>query len=69
MAQDRGGAITVNEAYQNDLVMEMGLDIDSTFDILMDMVMSGILMRTHDYQEQYNLGKEMVAFTVHPDYM
>ena len=69
MAQDRGGAITVNEAYQNSLVIEMGLSIDSTFDILMDMVDSGLLMRTHDYQEQYNLGKEMVAFTVHPDYM
>lgn len=69
MAQERGGAITVNEAYQNDLVMEMGLDIDTTFQILMDMVAGGILIRTHDYQDQYNMGIEMVAFTVHPDYM
>ena len=69
MAQERGGAITVNEAYQNGLVMEMGLDIDTTFEILMDMVAGGILMRTHDYQNQYRMGKEMVAFTVHPDYM
>jgi len=68
-AQNQGNAITVGEAYQNDMVMDMGLDIDSTFDILMDMVVGGILMRTHDYQNQYNQAKEMVAFAVHPDYM
>jgi len=32
------------------------------------MVDGGMLRRTPDYQDQYRMGLEMVAFTVHPDY-
>ena len=67
LAQNQGGSIATHEA-TSAFGSRMGMTDEDMLQVLMDMVDGGMLRRTPDYQDQYRMGLEMVAFTVHPDY-
>lgn len=68
LAQNQGGEIVVNEA-TSAFGSRMGMTDEDIFQVMMDMVDAGMLKPSYDFEMQYRMGAEMVAFTVHPDYM
>ena len=68
LAQNQGGAIVVNEA-TSAFGYQMEMTDEDMFRMMMEMVDGGMLEPSYDFEMQYRMGPEMVAFTVHPDYM